>query len=184
MTEPKKTARARPRFSDEDLFGLRFAVNVFIGTSALWVLLRQIEETNPIWAIASMIASTEPQVKEAERMVKSRLINVLVGCVVGLAFLLLGGSSAWTLPLALSVAVLVSSYVVRIQAMWRQAPITAAIVIAGSLTHHSRLTGVQQGLHKVAEVVAGCLVGLLVSFLMSRLWPLRDGAETAEAAAR
>jgi uncharacterized membrane protein YccC len=168
---------------DGDLLGVRFAVNVFIGTTVLWILLVRIEETNPIWAIASMIASSDPQVKEAERMVKSRLINVLVGCLIGLAFLLVGGSSAWKLPLALSVAVLVSSYVVRVQTMWRQAPITAAIVIAGSLTQHSRLTGVEHGLHKVAEVLLGCLVGLLVSFLMSRIWPLPETEEKTPLAA-
>src|SRR6266851_5748044 len=88
-----------------DLLGVRFAVNVFLGTTALWILLQRFEETNPIWAIASMIASSDPQVKEAERIVKSRLINVLVGCAVGFLFLLMGGSSAWKLPLALSVTV-------------------------------------------------------------------------------
>src|SRR5712692_524587 len=96
------------RFSKSDLLGVRFAVNVFIGTAALWILLERFEETNPIWAIASMIASSDPQVKEAARIFKSRLINVLVGCVVGFLFLLVGGSSVWKLPLALSVTVLVS----------------------------------------------------------------------------
>ena len=67
-------------------------------------------------------------------MFRSRIINVLVGCVVGLVFLLVGGSSEWKLPLALAVTVLVSSYVIHIQTMWRQAPITAAIVIAAGLT--------------------------------------------------
>jgi acid phosphatase family membrane protein YuiD len=56
--------------------------------------------------------------------------------------------------------------------MWRQAPITAAIVIAGGLTHHSKLTGVENGLHKVAEVIFGCLIGLLVSWAMSKVWPV------------
>lgn len=171
------------RFPKDNMLGVRFAVNVFIGTTVLWILLVRIEETNPIWAIASMIASSDPQLKEAERMVKSRLINVMVGCVIGLAFLLVGGSSAWKLPLALSVAVLVSSYVVRVQTMWRQAPITAAIVIAGSLTQHSRLTGVEHGLHKVAEVLLGCLVGLLVTFLMSKIWPLPETREETALAA-
>ena len=68
--------------------------------------------------------------------------------------------------------VLISSYVIRIQTMWRQAPITAAIVIAAGLTHHSKLSGVEDGLHKVGEVVLGCLMGLVVSWLMSKLWPL------------
>jgi hypothetical protein len=58
--------------------------------------------------------------------------------------------------------------------MWRQAPITAAIVIAAGLMHESKMTGVEHGLHKVAEVILGCLMGLAVSWLMSKLWPLRE----------
>jgi len=63
--------------------------------------------------------------------------------------------------------------------MWRQAPITAAIVIAAGLTHHSKLSGVGHGLHKVAEVLFGCLVGLLVTWLMSKLWPIASSKQEA-----
>jgi uncharacterized membrane protein YccC len=155
-----------------DLVGIRFAVNVFIASAIVWYTLEKIIDTNPIWAIASMIAASDPVVKEAARMFKCRTINVLVGCGVGLLFLIIGGSSEWKLPLALAAAVLLSSYVIRISSMWRQAPITAAIVIAAGLTHHSKLSGVEHGLHKVAEVLYGCLVGLLVTWLMSKLWPI------------
>jgi hypothetical protein len=86
-----------------------------------------------------MIASSDPQVKEAARPFKSRLINVVVGCVVGFLFLLVGGSSEWKLPFALSVMVLVSSYMVHEHTMWRQAPITAAIIVAGGLMRRSKL---------------------------------------------
>lgn len=159
-----------------DLTGVRFAVNVFIASAILWFALRDVADTNPIWAIASMIASADPQVKEAKRMFRARIINVLVGCGVGLFFLVLGGSREWKLPLALAVAVFVSSYLVKIQTMWRQAPITAAIVIASGITHNSRLTGIEQGLHKVGEVLLGCFTGLAISFLMSKAWPLPDPA--------
>jgi uncharacterized membrane protein YccC len=155
-----------------DSVGLRFAVNVFIASAVIWYTLQKIVDTNPIWAIASMIAASDPEVKEAARMFKCRITNVLVGCGVGLLFLIVGGSSEWKLPLALAAAVLLSSYVIRIPSMWRQAPITAAIIMAAGLTHHSKLTGVEFGLHKVAEVLYGCLVGLLVSWLMSKLWPI------------
>lgn len=168
-----------PAFARRDLLGVRFAVNVFIASALLWYLLRDVADTNPIWSIASMVAASEPQVKEAARMFRSRIINVLVGCVVGLVFLLVGGASEWKLPLALAVTVLVSSYVIHIQTMWRQAPITAAIVIATGLTHHSKLTGVEHGLHKVAEVLLGCLMGLVVSWVMSRVWPMPEGKAKA-----
>src|SRR5262249_45289887 len=44
--------------------------------------------------------------------------------------------------------------------------------IAAGLTHHSKLTGIENGLHKVAEVIFGCLIGLLVSWAMSKVWPV------------
>jgi uncharacterized membrane protein YccC len=160
-----------------DSVGLRFAVNVFIASVIVWYTLEKIVDTNPIWAIASMVAASDPVVKEAARMFQSRTTNVLVGCGVGLIFLLIGGSSEWKLPLALAAAVLMSSYVIRIPSMWRQAPITAAIVIAAGLTHHSKLSGVEHGLHKVAEVLYGCLIGLLVSWVMSKLWPITGSRE-------
>jgi uncharacterized membrane protein YccC len=163
-----------PGLASHDLLGVRFAINVFIASAILWYVLRYIMDTNPIWSIASMIAASEPEVKEAARMFRSRLINVLIGCAVGLLFLIVGGSSDWKLPLALATAVLVSSYVIHIQTMWRQAPITAAIVIATGLLHHSELTGIEHGLHKVAEVLLGCVMGVCVSYLMSRIWPLRS----------
>jgi len=163
-----------PHLAAHDLLGLRFAINVFIASAILWYLLRHVVDSNPIWSIASMIAASEPQVKEAARMFRSRTINVLVGCAVGLLFLVVGGASEWKLPLALAVAVLVSSYVIHIQTMWRQAPITAAIVIASGLLQHSEVSGIEHGLHKVAEVLLGCLMGLCVSWLMSRIWPLPE----------
>jgi hypothetical protein len=72
--------------------------------------------------------------------------------------------------LALATTVLISTRLVRVKMMWRQAPITAAIVIAAAFTTQSTRHGVEQGLLKVAEVGYGCLVGLLVSWLMSRVW--------------
>lgn len=157
-----------------DILGIRFAVNVFIGSTLVWYTLEHIADTNPIWAIASMIAASDPQVKEAARMLKCRIVNVLVGCAVGLIFVIVGGSSEWKLPLAIAVAVLLSSYVVKVQTMWRQAPITAAIVIAAGLTQHSKMSGVEHGLHKVGEVIFGCLVGLLVSWVMAKAWPVTE----------
>jgi len=161
-----------PALATRDLVGVRFAVNVFVASGILWYLLRHVADTNPIWSIASMVAASEPQVKEAARMFRSRIINVLIGCAVGLVCLLIGGSSEWKLPVAMALTVLVSSYLIHIQTMWRQAPITAAIVIASGLTHHSKLTGVEDGLHKVGEVLLGCVMGIAVSWSMSKLWPL------------
>jgi len=168
--------------SSAHLVGLRFAINVALATTIVWNVLHAIGDRNPIWAIASMIAASDPQPEEARRLFKCRLVNVAVGSAAGLIFLLVGGAQSWILPLALAATVLVSSYVVRIKTMWRQAPITAAVVIAAAISSESSAIGIQQGLHKVAEVVFGCLVGMTISLVMSKIWLIQPSAgETASA---
>ena len=161
-------------FLEGDLLGVRLAANIFVATSVLWVLLRFGADTNPIWAISAMIPAVDPQMKQAVVNFRGRILNALLGCATGLLFLLIGGASEWKLPVALAATVLLSSYVIRIPAMWRQAPITAAIIIAAVLTHHSKLTGIEIGLKRVGEVMLGCLIGLLVTWFMSKIWPLRQ----------
>lgn len=179
MIAPRSLSRAaealleRLGLSYDHLLGIRFAVNVFLATTIVWFTLRRFGDSNPIWAIASMVAASEPQPEEARRMFRSRLANVLVGCAVGFCFLLVGGSSDWMIPFALAVTVLISTYVIRIKTMWRQAPITAAIVIAAGIAHGSKTAGIESGLHKVAEVLFGCIVGLMVSWLTSKVWLIR-----------
>ena len=51
----------------------------------------------------------------------------------------MSGRTEWVRYFALAVTVLISSYVVRIKTMWRQAPITAAIVIAAGISHRGPL---------------------------------------------
>jgi uncharacterized membrane protein YccC len=169
--------RLLDRMREDRFLGVRFAVNVFLATLITWLLLRLSTRANPIWAVASMIASSEPVVTQGLKFFRSRLINTMVGCAVGLLFVMTGEPTAWKVPFALAVTVLLSAYVVRIPVMWRQAPITAAIVIAGSL-HPSRLTAPELGLQRVAEVVLGCIVGISVSWLMATVWPIsgRDAA--------
>jgi len=160
------------RFLEDDLLGVRFALNVAIASVVCWFTLKAISDANPIWAIASMIASSDPVWFQAKRTFRGRILNASIGAAVGLLFLAIGGPKEWMLPIALAVTVLLSTYVVRIPVMWRQAPITAAIVIASGVAHQSKLSGIEQGLHKVAEVIFGCGVGIAVSWLMSRVWPV------------
>ena len=87
------------------------------------------------------------------------------------------------LPLAMAVTVLVSSYFVRIQTMWRQAPISCAFVIAAGFEHHSRINGIKAGAQRMAEVIFGCVVGLAAAWLVSVVWPLPDPVAAAAAAA-
>jgi uncharacterized membrane protein YccC len=159
------------------VLGARFAFNVFIAAIVVMQTMSYFGNDRPIWAIASMVASSEPEPEEARRLFRSRVTNVLVGCSVGFVFLLFGGAKAWTLPLALATTVLVSTWFVRVKTMWRQAPITAAIVIAAALSSQSSLQGVEEGLLKVGQVLFGSVVGMLVSWITARFWLMQPPAD-------
>ena len=152
---------------------MHYAVSMFIATTVLWILVKEVADANPIWAISSMVATSDPQVKQAAQTFRGRIVNTLLGCAVGLLFLALGRSE-WRLPFAMAMTVFLSSYVVRVPSMWRQAPITAAIVIAGGLQHHNTLTGLEQGVSRVGEVLFGCVVGIAVAWVLSKVWPLPE----------
>jgi uncharacterized membrane protein YccC len=181
ISQKAEALMKRLGLSFDHILAARFAVNVAIATWIVWTTLRIIEDKNPIWAIASMVAASDPLPAEARKMFKARLINVLVGCAVGLIFLVIGGAKEWLLPIALGTTVLISSYVVRVKTMWRQAPLSAAVVIAASLTHGTAAAGLEYGLHKVAEVIFGSLVGVIVSLVMSKVWLIKPAPAITEA---
>src|SRR5262249_36353251 len=168
-----------PRALKGNWLAAHFAVTLFTATTRLWLLRPAAASLNPIWAISSMIAASDPNVREALRTFRGRIINAALGCVTGMFFLIIGRGHEWALPLGLSVTVLLSTYVVRVQVMWRQAPITAALVIASVPTPHSELGAIQVGLRRVAEVMLGCVVGLAVTWLMSKVWPVPAPAPPA-----
>jgi len=172
-TKARAFGKFAERLLQDEMRGVHYAVSLFIATTILWLLVQQFGDASPIWAISSMVATSDPLMKEAVATFRGRIVNTLLGCAIGLAFVA-AGRSAWELPIAMAVTVLVASYVVRIPTMWRQAPITAAIVIAGALQAHNEMSGIEVGMRRVVEVLLGCVVGLVVSWLLSIVWPLRE----------
>ncbi|MDR3749765.1 MAG: FUSC family protein [Acidobacteriota bacterium] len=163
-------------YTKGDMHGIHYAVSIFFATAILWVLVHKMAEANPVWAISSMVATSDPAMKQAMQILRARITNTLVGCLVGLVFIAIGGTNLITLPLAMAVTVLLSSYVVRIQTMWRQAPISAAFVIAAGLEYHSRKHGLIAGATRMGEVLFGCIVGIVVAWIVFVAWPLADAA--------
>ena len=70
--------KLRQRFSKADLVGVHFALNVFISTTLLWIILHLYARLNPIWAISSMIAASHPDVKQAVKTFWGRITNAAV----------------------------------------------------------------------------------------------------------
>ncbi len=168
--------RVLDRMRQDEFLGVHLAVNIFVGSTLLWLLLRVIADLNPIWAIASLVAASDPLVKQAFANFRARLLNSVFGCAVGVAFLVIGGSSEWKLPFAMAASTLLSTYFVRVPTMWRQCPITAALMVASALTQHSSVNGVEIGIRRGGEIILGSMFGAIVSWLMSEVWhvPIPD----------
>ena len=170
------------RFIQGDVHGIHYAVSIFIATALLWFCVHELAKSNPIWAISSMVATSDPLMKQAKLFFRARIVNTLVGCAIGLLFIAIGGSRLVTLPVGMAVTVLVSSYIVRIPTMWRQAPITAAFTIAAAFEHHSRLGGLKAGAGRVMEVLFGCIIGFVVAWAVSVVWPIPETRQASAAA--
>ena len=123
----------------QDVTGLHYAVRIFVGTTAVWLLLRSVGDADAVWAVISVIVVTEPQMQTAWRSLGSRVVNTLIGCAMGMIFLLLAGPEVWVLPLALTATVLVCTYAIKLSFSWRIAPATAALIIASGVLEQSRI---------------------------------------------
>ncbi len=72
--------KALDRFIKGDMHGIHYAVSIFFATAILWVLVHEMAEVNPIWAISSMVATSDPAMKQAMLILRARITNTLVGC--------------------------------------------------------------------------------------------------------
>src|SRR5262245_33736256 len=63
-----------------DSLGVHFAVNIFVATTFLWLVLWHGAGLDPIWAVSSMVAASDPEPQQAAKFFYGRLVNALIGC--------------------------------------------------------------------------------------------------------
>jgi uncharacterized membrane protein YccC len=145
----------------------RYASDICLGTTLLWFLLRYLGDTNPVWAIISFIVVTDPTIEKAHPNFLSRINNTIVGCIAGIAFVMLFGSPEWLLPICLTATALIASLLVKGSSNWKLATATAALIVSSAIVDHSSLTALEQALRRTAEVACGSITAVLFSWLFS-----------------
>ena len=108
---------------------LRYPTDVFLGTLILWVILRGIGDSNPVWAIISFIVVSDRDLRVAWPNFVSRFSNTLIGCSTGVICLFVFGLKEWLLPPVLALTTLVCTSVIRTSGSWKIAPATSALII-------------------------------------------------------
>ena len=150
---------------------LRYPTDVLLGTLILWVVLRGLGDSNPVWAIISFIVVSDRDVHVTWPNCVARFANTLIGCATGVICLWVFGLKDWLLPPVLALTSLVCTSVIRAPGSWKLAPATSALIITSGLVEHSSRVGFEQALRRAGEVLCGSLVALIITWVLSRFWP-------------
>ena len=154
------------------LSGLRHGGRILIGGAIAWLLLQSVGRTDPLWAMISVVVVTDSEVTAALKAFRSRISNTLIGCLVGMVFLFLFGSSVFSILGAMVASVLISSDLVKVPVSWRIAPITACIIMIPGVLKHSEKAAEYSALQRSGEVLLGSAIAVCVTFATSWLFHL------------
>jgi uncharacterized membrane protein YccC len=147
--------------------GLALAIRIVIGAGIVWLIVRTIGHRDPLWALISVVIVSDVQLDATVIAFRGRAANTLVGCAIGLAFLYLLGPASWSILLAMSAAVLASTYSVQTLTAWRIAPVTVVLVMTPSFIHGSVHAGTAVAITRVVEVLIGSAVAVLVASIFA-----------------
>jgi len=142
---------------------LQYAFRIFLGCVIVWFILDRLAHHNPLWALISVITVTEPELSAALQAFYSRVINTLIGCIVGAVLIyLVGPGPVWVL-LGITASVFICTQLIRVPGSWRVAPVTVAIVMTPAVLGGGRPASLSTAIERTEEVLLGCAVALLIT---------------------
>jgi uncharacterized membrane protein YccC len=161
--------------------GLELSLRIVIGSAIVWLLASRFAHHDPLWGMVSVVIVSDTELNASLTAFRGRVLNTLIGCAIGLLALYTIGTQSWSILLAMSAAVLVSSNFALTVPAWRIAPVTVVIVMMPGLLIGSRTAGTPVALTRTAWVLVGSAVAVVVSLLFSFFKGLRRGAPQAAA---
>jgi uncharacterized membrane protein YccC len=145
---------------------LAYALKVALATLLAWPCLQQLGIAQPVWAIVTIAAVSDPDWSAARQLATIRITNTLTGCMVAILAVVLFGATLASMAGALAVSVLLVTSIEHYPANWRLAPITVAIVMGQAVGGPER-----EALHlawlRTSEVVSGAIAALILAWLFS-----------------
>lgn len=153
--------------------GLELSLRILIGAAIVWLIAERIAHHDPLWGMISVVIVSDTELNAALTAFRGRVLNTLTGCAIGLLALYVIGPQSWSILVAMSVAVLVSSNFALTVTVWRIAPVTVAIVMTPGLLLSSRTTGTPIALMRTVWVLVGSAVAVVVALLFAFIKRLR-----------
>jgi uncharacterized membrane protein YccC len=144
-----------------------YAFRICLGCIIVWLTLNYFHDSKKIWALISVILISDPDFDNVRNSTVSRVINTLTGCILGIFFIYFTGVNFWSLMLAITVAVIISTSFKKYPSSWKLAPVTVAIIMASAISEDSQLKGAMQiAISRTAEVLYGSLIAFLLAFVL------------------
>ncbi|CAN5393289.1 hypothetical protein BH11BAC1_BH11BAC1_04470 [soil metagenome] len=147
-----------------------YPFRILLGCTIVWWSLYYLHDSRKIWAVISVIVVTDPDIDTLRIGTVSRIVNTLVGCLTGLAFIYLAGVNFWSLMAAIMVSVLLSTSFKNYPASWKLAPSTVAIIMVPSISENiTWQAAMEVALARTGEVLYGTLVAFLLGVALSAI---------------
>ncbi len=151
-----------------------YAARLLLGCGIVWQTAPWLHLPQVVWALVSVIIVSEPDFDTVRATMRSRVINTLSGCAIGLLFIYVAGANEWSLMAGVGLAVIISTSFRKYPSSWKLAPVTVVIVMIHSVTEHStwqnaELTAVERTLEVLYGSSVAFVLGWLSSILMKRI---------------
>ncbi len=140
-------------------------VAIPLGALLLGLIFWHLRNADPMWAIVSFVVVYDPDMKTARNVGLARLAYTALGTGLALGLIYLCGPQKWLMPLSLAVAALICGVGLRFGPSWRVLLITVTLVVGVSL--YDPATGVQVALLRATEVLAGSVLAIIFSWVVS-----------------
>jgi uncharacterized membrane protein YccC len=149
---------------------LAFITRILLGSIIVWWSLNYLHDNKKVWALISVIVVSDPDFNAVRQTVIARIVNTIMGCLLGLAFIYLLGVTIWSLLCAIAVSVLLSTSFKKYPSSWKLAPVTVVIVMTPSVVENTLPDqAISIALIRTGEVLYGSLVAFVLGFVFLAL---------------
>jgi len=146
-----------------------YIIKLITGSLIVWFGLRAVGITEPYWAMISLIVVTEPEIVQAKKSFRARVINTINGTIAaGLALWIIGPTFVAML-VAMTVATLIAMSIENYPNNWRLAPNTTVVLMSAALTGTGLSEEIRLAMYRVLEVLTGSTVALLQTLVYAWL---------------
>jgi uncharacterized membrane protein YccC len=152
--------------------GLSFAARVILGCIIVWWSLEYIHDPKKIWALISVVVVSDPSFDALRSNAISRLVNTVMGCIVGLIFVYLFGVGFLGMMTAVAVSVIISTSFKNYPSSWKLAPVTVIILM---IPYTPEGETWKEAMHIALTRTGEVLYGSLIAFLLGLVYLKIEG---------